>query len=97
VSFAVVVDDQHGQGHGAILAAERGVDIRVGPCMPARRAGSANGMDHEYRLPARVVEVTRDRPDEDDPETEDTLPPPPAATDDGTPVSAAAQRPAHAR
>ena len=52
--------------------------------------GSARGMEHEYTVPARVVEVTKS-PQEVDPDTGELLPPAPAATDDGTPVSQAAK------
>jgi hypothetical protein len=52
--------------------------------------GSARGMEHEYTVPARVVEVT-ESPQEVDPDTGELLPPAPAATDDGTPVSQAAK------
>ena len=52
--------------------------------------GSARGMEHEYTVPARVVEVTQS-PQEVDPDTGELLPPAPAATDDGTPVSQAAK------
>jgi hypothetical protein len=48
-------------------------------------------MEHEFRLPARVVEVTRDGRSEEDPDTAETLPPPPAATDDGTPINSTPQ------
>lgn len=50
--------------------------------------GSARGMEHQYTVPARVVEVTQS-PQEVDPDTGELLPPAPAATDDGTPVSQA--------
>jgi hypothetical protein len=43
-------------------------------------------MDHEFTLPARVVEVTDEGPQEVDPDTGEFLPPAPAATDDGTPI-----------
>ena len=43
-------------------------------------------MEHEFTLPARVVEVT-EAPQEIDPDTGELLPPAPAATDDGTPIS----------
>jgi hypothetical protein len=46
-------------------------------------------MEHEFTIPARVVEVTDDRQQEIDPDTDELLPPAPAATDDGTPVSKA--------
>jgi hypothetical protein len=52
--------------------------------------GSARDMEHEYTVPARVVEVTQ-RPQEVDPDTGEFLPPAPAATDDGTPVSQVAK------
>jgi hypothetical protein len=44
-------------------------------------------MEHEFTIPARVVEVT-EGPQEVDPDTGELLPPAPAATDDGTPISA---------
>jgi hypothetical protein len=44
-------------------------------------------MEHEFTIPARVVEVT-EAPKEVDPDTGELLPPAPAATDDGTPISA---------
>ena len=47
-------------------------------------------MEHEFTVPARVVEVT-ESPQEVDPDTGELLPPAPAATDDGTPVSHAAK------
>ena len=43
-------------------------------------------MEHEFTVPARVVEVTRTT-QEVDPETGELLPPAPAATDDGTPMT----------
>ena len=49
--------------------------------------GSAEDMEHEFTIPARVVEVT-EAPQEVDPDTGELLPPAPAATDDGTPISA---------
>ena len=52
--------------------------------------GSARDMEHEYTVPARVVEVTQS-PQEVDPDTGELLPPAPAATDDGTPVSQVAK------
>ena len=55
---------------------------RMGP----DRTGSAEGMEHEFTIPARVVEVTEAR-QEIDPDTGELLPPAPAATDDGTPIS----------
>jgi hypothetical protein len=42
-------------------------------------------MEHQFTLPARVVEVTR-TPQELDLDTGELLPPAPAATDDGTPM-----------
>ena len=48
------------------------------------------GMEHHFTIPTRVVEVTDDGPQEVDPDTGELLPPAPAATDDGTPVNAAA-------
>ncbi len=53
-------------------------------------AGSARDMEHEFTIPARVVEVTKG-PQEVDPDTGELLPPAPAATDDGTPVGEAAK------
>lgn len=47
-------------------------------------------MEHEFTVPARVVEVTKTA-QEVDPDTGEPLPPAPAATDDGTPVGEAAQ------
>jgi hypothetical protein len=50
-------------------------------------------MEHEFTVPARVVEVT-DTPhqqEEVDPDTGELLPPAPAATDDGTPMSEVAK------
>ena len=44
-------------------------------------------MEHEFTIPARVVEVT-EAPQEVDPDTGELLPPAPVATDDGTPISA---------
>jgi len=58
--------------------------------MAPDRTGSAKGMEHEFTIPARVVEVTG-APQEIDPDTEELLPPAPAATDDGTPVGEAAE------
>ena len=58
--------------------------------MPAVRTGSAGDMEHEFTVPARVVEVTKG-PQEVDPDTGELLPPAPAATDDGTPVSQVAK------
>jgi hypothetical protein len=55
--------------------------------MPTRAPGSAKGMEHEFRRPARVVEISREAAKEEDPEIDEFLPPVPAATDDGTPVS----------
>jgi len=55
--------------------------------MAPDRTGSAKDMEHEFTIPARVVEVT-EAPQEIDPDTGELLPPAPAATDDGTPVSA---------
>jgi hypothetical protein len=43
-------------------------------------------MEHEFTIPARVVEVT-ETPQEIDPDTGELLPPAPAATDDGTPIT----------
>jgi hypothetical protein len=47
-------------------------------------------MEHEFTVPARVVEVT-ESPQEVDLDTGELLPPAPAATDDGTPVGGAAK------
>jgi hypothetical protein len=47
-------------------------------------------MEHEYTVPARVVEVTDTAKEEVDPDTGELLPPAPVATDDGTPISAVA-------
>ena len=44
------------------------------------------GMKHQFTLPARVVEIGREETKDEEPETDDFLPPAPAATDDGTPV-----------
>jgi hypothetical protein len=49
-------------------------------------SGSATSMEHQFTHPARVVEIDPRDKDEDEPETDDFLPPAPAATDDGTPV-----------
>ena len=54
------------------------------------RTGSAKDMEHEFTIPARVVEVT-EAPQEVDPDTGELLAPAPAATDDGTPVGAPAK------
>ncbi|HEY7619534.1 MAG TPA: hypothetical protein VH834_07160 [Solirubrobacteraceae bacterium] len=48
-------------------------------------------MEHEFRIPARVVEVSDETAQEVDPDTGELLPPAPAATDDGTPVSRATE------
>jgi hypothetical protein len=48
-------------------------------------------MEQEFRLPARVVEVSHPAPQEVDPDTGELLPPAPAATDDGTPVKQATE------
>jgi hypothetical protein len=89
----------------AILPARRGRAVRVeiwvaGPRQPAHflvrrvhgpdRTGSAKGMEHEFTIPARVVEVT-EAPQEIDPDTGELLPQAPATTDDGTPISAPAK------
>jgi hypothetical protein len=60
--------------------------------MSGARAGSALSMEHQFTLPARVVEVTGEGPPESDPETGELLPPAPVATDDGTPISPDEQR-----
>jgi hypothetical protein len=52
--------------------------------------GSAEDMEHEFTIPARVVEVTQ-APQEIDPDTGELLPPAPAATDDGTPIAPPAE------
>jgi hypothetical protein len=44
-------------------------------------------MKHEFTHPARVVEIGRDTAEDEEPETDELLPPAPAATDDGTPVT----------
>jgi hypothetical protein len=44
-------------------------------------------MEHEFTHPARVVEIGREEAKEEDPDTDEFLPPAPAATDDGTPVA----------
>jgi hypothetical protein len=61
-------------------------DERIGP----DRTGSAKDMEHEFTIPARVVEVTQ-APQEIDPDTGELLPPAPAATDDGTPIAPPAE------
>ena len=53
--------------------------------MSGARAGSANDMKHEFTHPARVVELPFAPPEEDDPPTEERIPPAPVATDDGEP------------
>jgi hypothetical protein len=58
--------------------------------MAPDRTGSAKDMEHEFTIPARVVEVT-EAPREIDPDTGELLPPAPAATDDGTPIAARAE------
>jgi hypothetical protein len=55
--------------------------------MPLSEAGSAIDMEHEFRHPARVVEISREDAKEEDLEIDEFLPPVPAATDDGTPVN----------
>jgi hypothetical protein len=60
--------------------------------MTANAPGSAKGMEHEFTLPARVVEIGRDKAEDEEPETEEFLPPVPAATDDGTPVATLRRR-----
>ena len=60
--------------------------------MHACEAGSAKKMDHEFMIPTRVVEITNAPDQEDDPDTDQLLPPPHAATDDGTPVGPPAER-----
>jgi hypothetical protein len=55
--------------------------------MPLHGPGSAIGMEHEFRHPARVVEISREETKEEDLEIDEFLPPVPAATDDGTPVT----------
>jgi hypothetical protein len=44
-------------------------------------------MEHEFRHPARVVEIRREETKDEDPENDEFLPPAPAATDDGTPLA----------
>jgi hypothetical protein len=48
-------------------------------------------MEHEFTHPARVVEIARDEAQEDDPETDEFLPPAPPATDGGTPIRVSRQ------
>jgi len=48
-------------------------------------------MEHEFTHPARVVEITRDEVQEDEPQPDEFLPPAPPATDDGTPIRALRQ------
>ena len=48
-------------------------------------------MEHEFTVPARVVEVTDRQQEEVDPDTGELLPPAPVATDDGTPIAAVAE------
>ena len=43
-------------------------------------------------IPKRVVEITNTPDQEDDPDTDQLLPPAPAATDDGTPVKRPPER-----
>jgi hypothetical protein len=47
-------------------------------------------MEREFTIPARVVQVSGEMPQEVDLDTGELLPPAPAATDDGTPVNATA-------
>jgi hypothetical protein len=49
-------------------------------------------MEHEFTHPARVVEIGRDEAKDEEPETDEVLPPAPAATDDGTPVATVRRR-----
>jgi hypothetical protein len=60
--------------------------------MAAHGPGSARGMEHEFTHPARVVEIGRDEAKDEEPETDEVLPPAPAATDDGTPVATVRRR-----
>ena len=53
-------------------------------------------MEHEFTVPARVVEVTQTT-QEVDRETGELLPPAPAATDDGTPMTERRSRTTSAR
>jgi hypothetical protein len=55
--------------------------------MAAHAPGSAMDMKHEFTHPARVVEIGRDKAEDEEPDTDEFLPPAPAATDDGTPVT----------
>jgi hypothetical protein len=43
-------------------------------------------MEHEFKHPARVVEISREDTQEDDADTDEFLPDAPPATDDGTPI-----------
>jgi hypothetical protein len=64
----------------------------AGECLAAQRVAPEN-MEHQFTIPARVVEVTDEAPQEAEPDTDEILPPAPAATDDGTPVSKATKPP----
>jgi hypothetical protein len=44
-------------------------------------------MKHQFTHPARVVEIGREEPKDEDREIDEFLPAVPAATDDGTPVA----------
>jgi hypothetical protein len=59
--------------------------------------GSAMGMEHQFKRPARVVEISREEAREDDAETDEFLPKAPPATDDGTPIHAVRRRPPEPR
>jgi hypothetical protein len=65
--------------------------------MSLRGPGSATDMEHEFKHPARVVEISRDDAREDDADTDEFLPKAPPATDDGTPIHAVRRRPTDAR
>jgi hypothetical protein len=54
--------------------------------MRPRRPGNAIDMEHRFTHPARVVEIGREEPQDEDPEIDEFLPSVPAATDDGTPI-----------
>jgi hypothetical protein len=60
--------------------------------MPLYKPGSAKDMEHEFTHPARVVEIGRNEEKDEDPDTDEFLPPAPAATDDGTPIEAVRRR-----
>jgi hypothetical protein len=54
-------------------------------------------MEHEFKHPARVVEISREQAREDDAETDEFLPKAPPATDDGTPIHAVRRPPTEPR